>query len=211
MTRIKVILFDADGVIQNTRSDFLPRLKSLLGERNSDADLFIADIFAAERPCLSGAADFADVLAEVLKKWQISQPIKEVLMIWDSLSILPGIEVLIENIRRRGVICCLATNQQTNRAAFMKRSLGYDKLFDRQFYSCEMGVVKPDVIYFQSILRSLQNAADEILFVDDKPENIEAAESQGIHGLQFDALEYEDPSGELLKKMRSFDKQIGAD
>jgi len=209
MTRIKTILLDADGVIQKTRSDFVPRLKSLLGERSSDADVFINDIFTAERPCLSGTADFVDALAAVLKKWNIHKPVEEVLMIWDSIIMLPGIAELIENIRRSGLICCLATNQQHNRAAFMKRRLGYDALFDKQFYSCEMGVTKPDAAYFESILLNLENTPDEVLFVDDNEPNVEAAKVLGIHGLQFDASEYEEPSVELLKEMQSFDSMIG--
>lgn len=208
MITIKAILFDADGVIQTTRSDFIPRLKSLLGEHPDNADSFIGDIFNAERPCLSGAADFGEELEKVLKRWEIKKPVDEVLMIWASIAIIPGVDEIIGRLRRSGTVCCLATNQQQKRATYMRSILGYDELFDRQYYSYEMGVVKPGIEYFQWILEDSKISAEQVLFVDDNDQNVKAAQSLGINGLLFNSTEHSEPCTELLGALQSFDVQI---
>ena len=56
----------------------------------------------------------------------------------------------------------------------------YDAHFDEQFYSCEIGVAKPDPAYFATVLERLQTPADQVVFIDDSPANIEAARKIGI-------------------------------
>jgi len=48
-----------------------------------------------------------------------------------------------------------------------------------------MGVAKPDQNYFRAILASLGLAAAEVLFVDDKPQNVASARSVGIPAACF--------------------------
>ena len=38
------------------------------------------------------------------------------------------------------------------RARYMSEDLGYSRLFDREFYSCDIGHKKPDAAYFLAIL-----------------------------------------------------------
>ena len=45
-----------------------------------------------------------------------------------------GILGAIAEIRRGGVLCCLASNQQRHRAKYMSETLGYRDLFDAEFY-----------------------------------------------------------------------------
>ncbi|KAF2867149.1 HAD-like domain-containing protein [Massariosphaeria phaeospora] len=59
-------------------------------------------------------------------------------------------------------------------------------LFDRVFTSGAVGMRKPDKDFFRHVLRETCLAAEEIVFVDDKRVNVEAAESVGIRGIVFD-------------------------
>ena len=54
------------------------------------------------------------------------------------------------------------------------------ELFDHLFYSHEMKDRKPNSSIFLSVLKSLTISPDEAYFIDDKLENIEAAQSMGI-------------------------------
>lgn len=54
------------------------------------------------------------------------------------------------------------------------------------FVSYELGLLKPDIKIYQQVLKMLGVLPEEAIFVDDKPQNVEAAQSIGIHGIVFD-------------------------
>lgn len=59
----------------------------------------------------------------------------------------------------------------------------FDK--DKVFLSCEMKMRKPDPDIFLKTLRTLKRRPEETIFIDDKKENIKAAEKLGIIGIIF--------------------------
>jgi putative hydrolase of the HAD superfamily len=103
----------------------------------------------------------------------------------NAITVDDGILDLVSRLRRRGYYCALASNQQPHRAHFMADQLRYRALFDRCFFSCHMGFAKPDPRYFQTILEDLQLDPDDVIFVDDKPQNVRAASTLGIHAICF--------------------------
>jgi epoxide hydrolase-like predicted phosphatase len=60
---------------------------------------------------------------------------------------------------------------------------GFSEMFDVIIYSHEIGIVKPDPRAYQVLLDQLGVAPDELIFVDDKQANVDAAGRLGIHGL----------------------------
>ena len=59
-------------------------------------------------------------------------------------------------------------------------------LMDGCVFSADVGITKPDRRIFEHILRKFDLSADETVFIDDKPLNIEGAEAVGIKGYVFD-------------------------
>ena len=57
--------------------------------------------------------------------------------------------------------------------------------FDQRTFSCEVRVAKPAEAIFQHCLIGLDVDPQEILFLDDRPENIQAAETLGLHGIVY--------------------------
>ncbi|MGP3910638.1 HAD family hydrolase [Nonomuraea sp. 10N515B] len=55
----------------------------------------------------------------------------------------------------------------------------------RRFYSGRMGLVKPDREIFDEMARALGAAPSEIVFIDDRQENVEGAERAGMRGVHF--------------------------
>lgn len=60
-----------------------------------------------------------------------------------------------------------------------------DDLFDAIVISAEEGVAKPDAEIYRRALSRLGVAAEEAIFVDDWPPNVEGARALGIHAIQF--------------------------
>lgn len=145
----------------------------------------MADYFAAEAPCLTGAADFAEALAPVLAKWKTTSDLAAVLAAWQVIEVDHSILALIADLRRSGVYCALASNQERHRAGHMSERLAYREVFDREFYSCHLGHIKPSPAYFREIVRLAVLDPDRTLFIDDRIDNVEAAWQAGLQATQF--------------------------
>ena len=61
----------------------------------------------------------------------------------------------------------------------------FDDVFDPMIISAEVGVAKPEAKIYHLALEQLQVQADEVVFVDDFIENIEACEELGMEGIHF--------------------------
>jgi putative hydrolase of the HAD superfamily len=91
----------------------------------------------------------------------------------------------VRAVRDLGLHCGLATNQQNLRGTYMRNSLGFEMIFDEQFYSFELGFAKPEAGYFQAIMDRISVAPNRMLFIDDHEGNIAGAREIGIHAELF--------------------------
>ena len=92
----------------------------------------------------------------------------------ETLSVMNG-------LRSRGVEVCLLSNALPNLAD----TAGCLVDRDRAFVSYEMGLLKPDKKIYENVLAQLGAEAKEVLFVDDKPKNVEAAKSVGMKAIVY--------------------------
>jgi putative hydrolase of the HAD superfamily len=61
---------------------------------------------------------------------------------------------------------------------------GWD-VFDYIFFSAEIHLMKPDPQIYQYATKAMKVLPKETIFVDDQPENVEAADRFGIHAICF--------------------------
>jgi FMN phosphatase YigB (HAD superfamily) len=61
-----------------------------------------------------------------------------------------------------------------------ERRFGFSAVFDPIRYSHETGIAKPDPEAFRATLDALEAEPDQVLFIDDRIENVEAAERIGL-------------------------------
>ncbi len=59
----------------------------------------------------------------------------------------------------------------------------FNSLFEKAYYSHEIGFRKPDLRAFETILQNSKIKAEETLFIDDNKANIETAKTLGLHTL----------------------------
>jgi len=62
-----------------------------------------------------------------------------------------------------------------------ERRYGFSTLFDPVCYSHEIGALKPDPNAFRIVLSRMGADAEDVLFIDDRPENVSAARREGMH------------------------------
>jgi putative hydrolase of the HAD superfamily len=185
---ISTILFDADGVMQRTDDGWHDTLVGLLGDRSDvEGDRFVAAIQHAERPTMDGRTDIFSAMTGVLQEFSVEGDVDvdDILDVWTKIQPHPDMVAAVLELRRQGVQCCLTTNQQAHRARWMRSHLHFDRVFSRQFYSCEMGVAKPDPAYFTTIIEQLDLDPNTVLFLDDTEANVDSARATGIHAEVF--------------------------
>lgn len=210
---IRAVLFDADGVLQHGNGgDLTRRIQRAFGFVPDPLDPFIDDVLDAERPALAGRGELVARLEPVVRKW--GAPGKERALAaawWHCIEPDAGVFSLIAELRREGLLCALATNQQRFRADYMRGPLGYDARFDRSFYSCEMGSVKPEPRYFETIVAQLSLPAEELLFIDDLEPNVMAARGVGLQAAQFVNPRTPEAVAELRALLAGFSVYVTSD
>jgi len=90
----------------------------------------------------------------------------------------------------------------------MQQDLNYDSLFDVSFYSCELGVKKPDTTYFEKIVERLELPSSKLLFIDDKDTNVKAAQQVGLQAFCFSANTIDNPANVLLDELNNFNCKL---
>jgi putative hydrolase of the HAD superfamily len=183
-TMIRAILFDADGVVQRPPAQERRAWQELIGA-GRDVDEFVAAVFEVEHAALEGGSDFVAGLSRLLVEWHCHGTLKEALAAWTMIEPDAGVTGIVQVLRRSGLTCCLTTNQESHRASYMSVQLGYRDLFDREFYSCRMGIAKPAPAYFRTIVDELDVSPASVLFLDDHEANVSSARKAGLNAVQF--------------------------
>ncbi len=86
---------------------------------------------------------------------------------------------LIRSLKRRGYHVFALTNTPPPHLEVMKRH-GWTLLFDGFFASCELNSIKPETKIYLLMLRAIRAKPEDVVFVDDREENIRGAKGAGI-------------------------------
>ncbi len=95
---------------------------------------------------------------------------------------------LAREAREAGLRTAILTNNVSEYQRQWRQTVGADIGFDWAFDSCELGVRKPEAAFFERALAGMEIAPGELVFLDDSPENIDAAALLGISAILVDDL-----------------------
>jgi putative hydrolase of the HAD superfamily len=95
----------------------------------------------------------------------------------------------VQQLRAAGLQLAVLSNMPLDLRNYMVTHLSFLNSFHYLVFSCDVRRVKPEPEIYQHCLNLLQLAPQEILFLDDKLENIEAAAALGIQGILVDSIE----------------------
>lgn len=98
---------------------------------------------------------------------------------------LRGMGELVEELRGQ-VVCVVASNYPAWITELEAELLA--GRFDAVYSSHHLGVRKPDAAFFRQLLRRTGTEPDELLFVDDRQVNVDAARELGIRAHRFDGV-----------------------
>ena len=93
----------------------------------------------------------------------------------------------VRGAREQGIPVYLATNQCHERADHLLKSVGLEQEIDGMVYSAMAGYQKPLDGFYSFVERTTDYAPEDLLLVDDKLENVEAAKAAGWEAVHWTA------------------------
>jgi putative hydrolase of the HAD superfamily len=174
---IEAVVFDVDGVLVRS-GVFGQRLRRELALQAAELDEFWRGPFGQ---CSLGLLDLKEAMKPFLERWSYPGTVDDCLRDWFEADSILNADVLdeVERLRHRGVPCHVASTQECHRAAYLEGAMGLAARFDRLFFSCHLGVKKPQLEFFQRVASELGTSPAALLFIDDQQMNVDAARAAG--------------------------------
>jgi len=186
----KAILFDVDGVVLKPRDKyFTDRLREEGVDLSKESEkVFFGNEY---KKIVVGKADLREEVSKYLSEWGWEGSVDELLHFWFSYEDKFDYEVLdlVNELREKGVNCYLASDHSKYRADDLMSKKEIKDRFDGGFFSGYVGCTKEELDFFEYVLNDLGLEKDDVLFVDDDPENVKVAEEFGIKAIYFEGVE----------------------
>lgn len=188
MSRFDVVLFDIGGVLLTNGWDRTERA-DVFGRFGIDADDYNArqrDLYVLWDTGRITAEEFLNVT--VFYKPRPFTRDEYWAAVLEQSKILPnGAMGILEEIAASKKYLVGALNnepRETNEYRF--EHFGLNRYLRVRLSSCYLGLHKPDLAYYRRALDILDTSPERILFIDDRTENVAAAQQVGIHALLFE-------------------------
>ncbi|MGR3809881.1 HAD family hydrolase [Jiulongibacter sp. NS-SX5] len=188
MSNYKAILLDFGNVIININPELTTKAFAEISgksEQRIAQKLIDSQLFRRYESGMFDDDEFREIVRQTIG-YPFSD--EEVDRAWNSLLLdIPNkrVELLIELKGRFPLFLLSNTNhihiQASNKILQKRHGIStLDSLFNKAFYSYEMGLWKPDEDIYKQVIRETGFAAEDILFIDDNELNIKSASSLGF-------------------------------
>ena len=189
---IRAVIFDYGMVLSQPQEP--SALNNLLAITGLDREIFDSHYWthrhAYDMGILNGPTYWRQFAADTsieLTTTEIERLIENDVLMWCTINepMLAWAKALAESGLRIGIL----SNMGEDTLAYMRQEFSWLGDFDHHTWSCELGIAKPDPAIYTYTCEKLGVAPSEALFLDDKAENIRAAEAVGLAGIQFRNIE----------------------
>jgi putative hydrolase of the HAD superfamily len=152
--------------------------------------LYWADRAAYDEGKLTGITFWQKFLREA--KMPHNQETVEELNLWDTrlwTTQNPAMVAWQLALKQHGLLTAILSNMGDSVLANIEREFDWIHRFDVLVWSFQLGIAKPDPAIYRHMLAKLNVQPEEILFIDDKRENVDAARELGIQAIEFSSVE----------------------
>jgi epoxide hydrolase-like predicted phosphatase len=182
---IRAIFFDLGGVIVRTEYQApRERLAERLNMTYEDINKIVFESETSRRASIGAISvdeHWAAVTRRLGRRASEAEAIRAEFFAGDVVDL--GLLNFIRSLRPRYKTGIISNAWPDLREYMVKNKL--DDAFDVLVVSAEVGVMKPEPKIYRIALEQLKVEANEAVFVDDTPANVEAACALGMKGLHF--------------------------
>jgi epoxide hydrolase-like predicted phosphatase len=184
--RIKAVLFDMGGVILKTEDHSIRgKWAQKFGMDEKQLSRLVFDNEAAKRATLGLISD-DELWTEIYAMLKITPDegaiFRKEFFSGDQMDteLIRYIDAL-RPLRRTGLLSNAWLSARNNISSRFPQW----NVFDEVIFSAEIHLAKPDPKIFDYATCKINALPEETIFVDDQPENIDAANAFGIHGIRY--------------------------
>lgn len=191
MAKFKNIIFDLGGVLFNvdyhlTRDRFID-----LGVKNFDDLYSQADASDLFRRLEKGTIEVSEFYTRLTKLVQLPLTVEQINQAWNAMLLDFREDSLqyLSTLKDKANLLLLSNTNAIHKEAFLKtyhskdRPFPFDDYFHHSIYSFETGTRKPDAECYRWVIDKAGIVPEETIFIDDSVQNIESAQSLGIHSI----------------------------
>ncbi len=183
MNEIKVVCFDLAQVLVDWNPAPLLR-RRVPGEKEFQA--FFPDFLAwSETTCRGGLREhIPDLIRQhpEHREWLEEYPD---FFLDTVVGIIEGTALILKEVKRKGFQTFAGSNWPKDAFSMAADRLPFLADFDGLHISGEIGIVKPDPAFFQTMAERFGFKPEEALFIDDNPLYLEGAQTAGMHPIHF--------------------------
>ena len=190
----RIVVFDYGEVI--SRSPSREDTDLVLAISGCDAEPFWAAYWAHRDGLDQGTISIPEYWARVAADLGVTWRASRVHELWVAdfrswWSIEPGTVDLIEELHIGGTRLAILSNAGFDFSSGFRRS-PMGSFFERIFVSAEMDAIKPDPAIYSEVARELGIQLSEMIFIDNKSINTDAAAGLGVTTHHFTGVEHLD-------------------
>ena len=186
---IKVVAWDFDGVLNRSWAEGADTwARDFQLETGHSLQSYYEHVFAESfHRVITGGEDVRDRVTSWIDRVGAPVTADALLAWWFAKDARPDLETmeLMAELHSRGIRQVIATNNEPRRTAFIRDVMGFGEQVEAIFASGDIGVMKPDPAYFAHIVDALKVQPADMLLIDDREANVEAAIKGGWHGFHF--------------------------
>jgi len=193
--KAKCLMLDVDGVLVFGRpSDGQHWMVGLLDDLGVSPRDLARTFFRAEwNDVVVGRKELLPTLQKSLDDIAPDVSAEALVTYWFEMSsrIIQPVLSDVHAARKQGIPVYLAANQDHSRAEYLMHEMGLNDEVDGIVYSAMAGYQKPDAGFYSFAEKKTGYRPDELLMIDDKMENIEAAKAAGwlaVHWTESESL-----------------------
>jgi len=182
---IELVAFDLGNVLCSVNE--VPASEKLASLSNRPVDEVHEVVFGKARKALFETATmtFSEHAERAIAMLDIPMTVEEFTKLYDSVliptqSMYPLVARIADNYQ-----IALVSNTSEPHWLAAKRFLPFSSQLNPVIVSYEVDVMKPDRAFYDALLAQSQIPAENVLFIDDLPENIEAARKTGMNVHHF--------------------------
>jgi putative hydrolase of the HAD superfamily len=192
------LIFDLDGVIITYKKNFAETYSAEFGIAVEEIYRFFSNDY---HDCAIGQSNLSDKIEKYISDWKWPGDAASLIKYWFDCqrTIDNDLIELIKVAKSGGDECYIASDQDVIRSKYIRGLFDFESVFNRCFFSYELGVTKADVIFFERILESLNCSPNEVYFWDDNPKNVATAKKVGIDARLYTSFEDFLPSFRALR------------
>lgn len=183
---IKAVFFDFDGVLTIDATGTTSIVNYISEKTGIDKELFNTEYRKFNADLLMGYVTHKQIWGDLCNALDHQIPDQVLLDCFLNTTLDPQMIELAKRVKSQGYKVGMITDNKTDRINTISEKHQFDTLFDTICVSAALGVSKSGKDIFMEAMRKADVSAEECVFIDNTPKNLEIPAKMGMSVIHYD-------------------------